>query len=310
MIVYEPNKNWFRDVGHLFKSWTMKKVIRSVVVMGVYTTGVCLLLHFNTWLAKYCSMDIAVFSFLGVVLSILLVFRTNSAYDRWWEGRKQWGALVNNTRNLALMVNSSFPKDDHRTRKRVAILISNFCIAMKEHLRDGVKTEELISVSKEELAVYNGKNHVPNHIANEIYQEVRDGHQREAIDGYDFINIKPQVTALLDILGACERIRKTPIPFSYAVYIKIFISIYAILLPFGLYDMLSWGAIPINMFIFFAFIGLEMMAAEIEGPFGLDCNDLPTGVIAHTIKENVFEILVEDARHRAEPARELYTKLH
>ena len=310
MIVYEPNKNWFRDVGHLFKSWTMQKIFRSVLIVGVFTALISGVLYFFPKLADYCAMDPSVFSFIGVILSILLVFRTNSAYDRWWEGRKQWGALVNNCRNLGVMVNASLPEGDKVTRKQVAIHISNFCIAMKEHLRDGVKLDELILVGKDELAVYEEKNHLPNYIVNQLYAEVRGAYKRGDITGDDWINIKPQITALLDILGACERIKKTPIPFSYAVYIKIFISLYASLLPFGLHSTFGWMTVPVSMFIFFAFIGLELMAEEIEGPFGLDCNDLPTGSIAHTIKENVFELLVEDARHRAPIKNELYQKLH
>ena len=93
------------------------------------------------------------------------------------------------------------------------------------------------------------------------------------------------------MLGACERIRKTPIPFSYAVFIKIFISVYGILLPFALVATFGIFTAPIMMLIFFAFIGIEMMAEEIENPFGLDCNNLPIGTLANTIKANVFEIL-------------------
>jgi putative membrane protein len=113
--------------------------------------------------------------------------------------------------------------------------------------------------------------------------------------------------ALLDITGACERIRKTPIPFSYNVYLKIFITAYAILLPFSLMSEFGYWSIPAVMFVFFAFIGVEMMAEEIEDPFGLDCNDLPTGTIAHTIKGNVFEIL--EHKHNKEKPIELYAKV-
>lgn len=308
MIVYEPNKNWFKDVGHLFKSWTMQKIIRACIAMAIFSTGLSFALEYMPKdIQQALLMDTTVFSFLGVVLSILLVFRTNTAYDRWWEGRKQWGALVNNCRNLAIEVHATFPREDKETRHYMAVHISNFCIAFKEHLRDGTKTEELISVSKEELEVYNSKGHIPNHIAYELYNKMQDGVRDGKISPEDMINIKPQLQSLLDILGACERIKKTPIPFSYAVYIKIFISVYALLLPFALFNFFGLFTGAVVAFIFFAFLGLELMAEEIEGPFGLDCNDLPTGTIAHTIKDNVFEILEARASHTAQP--ELYQKI-
>ena len=111
----------------------------------------------------------------------------------------------------------------------------------------------------------------------------------------------------MDILGACERIKKTPIPFSYAVFLKIFITAYGVLLPFALVTTLGLITIPLVMFIFFALLGVELLGEEIEDPFGLDCNDLPTGDIAHTIKGNVFEIL-EDRKGNARKY-ELYEKV-
>ncbi len=148
MIVYQSNKNWLRDIVHLYRSWTMTRVMRAVFIIGIYATILCFL-DYKIFNNIQLGMSTSVFSLLGVVLSILLVFRTNTAYDRWWEGRKQWGALVNHTRNLAIMADTTFPSDQKKERHKIAVYISNFCIALKEHLRDGVKTEELISVSTE-----------------------------------------------------------------------------------------------------------------------------------------------------------------
>lgn len=307
MIVYEPNKNWLGDIMNLSKSWTMKKIVFAVVLIGIYSSLV-------VFLAQYFNYDpklhTGIFSLLGVLLSILLVFRTNSAYDRWWEGRKQWGALVNNTRNYAVYLNAMLPKADKDTRKYFCIWISNFCIAFKEHLRKGTKVEELISITEEDKEDLETKAHIPNYIAFKLYDKLQVIYKSGTFTDADMINIKPQHQSLLDILGACERIKKTPIPFSYAVYIKIFVTMYGILLPFGLVTDFGWYTVPLVMFIFFAMIGLELMAEEIEEPFGLDCNDLPTGDIAHTIKNNVFEILEVDDRKKEPLERELYEKIH
>lgn len=309
MIIYTPNKAFGRDILHWGRSWTMRKLLYFTLGIGALT-GILIapIIHLN--ISEELKMNPSVFSFLGIVLSILLVFRTNTAYDRWWEGRKQWGALVNNTRNLAILVQTAFPKGDEITRHFMATRISNFCIAMVEHLRQGVILEELINLSDEDRRKYEQKDHVPNYIATEIQQKLHDAYASEAIGPEDHRNTMEVWRSFLDILGACERIKKTPIPFSYAVHIRMFILAYTILLPFALVATFEFWTIPLVMFIFYAFMGVQMMAEEIEDPFGLDCNDLPTSTIAHTIKNNVFEIL-EDKHHvKTENMQRDYDKIH
>lgn len=307
MIVYEPNKNWLKDVFHLTKSYTIRKILRAVIFIGIYTFLVCLVLE-NYPINN--RMHTGVFSLLGIVLSIMLVFRTNSAYDRWWEGRKQWGALVNHCRSFALLIQNIIPEDDQQSRFYFAKHISNYCLAMKDHLRKGVILEELLHLDNQERSLLQKRQHKPNAIASWIWRRIQQIYQSGHVSDADMINIKPHYQALLDIIGACERIKKTPIPFSYAVYIKVFIMLYGILLPFGLIDEFSYYTIPLVMFIFFAMIGLELMAEEVEEPFGLDCNDLPTTNLAHMIKDNVFEILEQEQISEVDPKEQLYSKIH
>jgi len=308
MIVYDPNKHFLKDIWNLTRSYTMKRLLWAVVYMGIAAAAVCVLLRYTSW-DEYVEMDVSIFSFLGIVLSILLVFRTNAAYDRWWEGRKQWGALVNHSRNLALLVRAVLPKGEEKGKKRMATLISNFAISLAEHLRKGAKVEELINLTEEDKQVYPTKEHLPSFISFQVQQELQTIHRAGVTSDADHINLRHNANALLDILGACERIKKTPIPFSYAVYIKLFISIYAILMPLVLYSSFHLWTIPMVMMIFFAFIGVELMAEEIEEPFGLDCNDLPTASIAHTIKNNVHELLL-DKSSVSQVNSEEYAKQH
>ncbi|MEQ8359248.1 MAG: bestrophin family protein [Cytophagales bacterium] len=308
MIVYDSNKNWFKDISNLARSWTMVKIVRSVVALGLYTLIICVL-HVELFPESYKTYVGSVFSLLGIVLSILLVFRTNTAYDKWWEGRKQWGALVNNTRNLAVYAHSQLPESDKPIRRYLAIHISNFCLSLVDHLRNGVVLKNLIMLGEGEIKVYKSKNHIPNFVSMQIQKCLHDAYKRGEMTEADMINIRPMHQSLLDILGACERIKKTPIPFSYSVYIKIFILAYGLMLPFALVSEMQYWAIPAVMFVFFAFIGVEMMGGEIEEPFGLDCNDLPTGTIANTIKENVFEILEVDMHEECKASPEIYQKI-
>lgn len=308
MIFYKTNQNWFGDVSNLARSWTIVRIMRSTLWVGLYALIVCLVVDVLDIL-DYISMNPTIFSLLGVILSIFLVFRTNTAYDRWWEARKQWGALVNNTRNFAIYVHAMFPPDDAEIRRFMGKHIANFCYALVEHLRSGTQLEKLIYLTEEERAEYQTKGHIPNHIALKLFQRLAEAHRSGDINEGDYINIKAQHQSLLDILGACERIKKTPIPFSYAVYLKIFISAYGLLLPWALVTTFSYMSIPLVMFVFFALIGIELMGQEIEDPFGLDCNDLPTGDIAHTIRNNIFEILEDRSSLDRQRELELYEKV-
>ncbi|MBK6621057.1 MAG: bestrophin family protein [Saprospirales bacterium] len=307
MIYYESNKNFFGDMGHLTRSWTMRKVLRASGAIGLYCLLVCIVVY---WFDLKFELPANLFSLIGIVLSILLVFRTNTAYDRWWEGRNQWGALVNHCRNLATMAHATFPSEDKNLRKEFATGIANFCIALKDHLRAGVKKEELLLLTDQTRAQLETRNHIPAYFSSQLHIQIQTLYRSGVISDSDLLNFKPHLQALLDITGACERIRKTPIPFSYAVYVKVLVFAYILMLPFGMVPDFGFMSIPIVMFLGFTFIGIEMMAQEIEEPFGLDCNDLPTSDIAHTIKSNVFEILEVTHKHVEEEKTELYEKIH
>ena len=309
MILYKTNDNWFGDMRHLFTSYTIRRIINAVIGIGIYAG--LLIFAVNYWdLHPYLAMDTTMFSILGLILGLFLSFRTNTAYDRWWEARKQWGALVNHSRNMAIYVDSMWSESDVGIRRFMAKHIANFCLGLTWHLRDGLDKhmDQLIYLAPEEKGYYETKAHIPNFIALRIFQRMSEAHRNGDINLGDYINIKAQHQALLDILGACERIKKTPIPFSYNVYLKLFITAYGLLLPLGLLESFGYTAVPLTMLTFFALLGIELMGEEIEDPFGLDCNDLPTGDIAHTIKGNVFEIL-EDRKPVESDRKELYEKV-
>lgn len=292
---------------NLTRSYTMRRIVTGVFWVGIYTAIVCFIYDYYSIVPDLHS---GIFSLLGIILSILLVFRTNTAYDRWWEGRKQWGALVNHCRNYAVMLEGLLPEGDKETRKFFAKNIANFCIALRDHLRDGTKTSELLMLSKQEREELEVKKHKPNHITVWLYRKMTALQKSGVISEADAITMKVHHDALLDILGACERIKKTPIPFSYAVHIKLFITAYGIMLPFGMIADFGYHTVLLVMFIFFAMLGLELMAEEVEEPFGLECNDLPTGDIAHNIKNNVFEILMDERPVADERKADLYAKIH
>jgi putative membrane protein len=308
MIVYNPNERWSKHLKHLFTSFTMTRVVRSSLIFGAFTAFLAFI-HPQFIPAESVEGFAGIFTFLGVVLSILMVFRTNAAYDRWWEGRKQWGMLLIQCRSLATYIHTMYDVGDTESRRYYSVGISNFCLAMVEHLRQGTIVEKLIPYSETETIKLKASDHVPNIIARELFQKLEIDYRLGTIQDMDILNVRPAHHAMMEVLGACERIKATPIPFGHAVLVKMFIAAYGILLPFALVPELGYWSIPAIMIIMFAFLGVEMLGAEIEDPFGLDCNDLPTQTIAEKIRDNVHEILEVNPNYEPSKPAELYDKV-
>ena len=286
MIKYNP-KNWLGLIFHAYSRQVFSKLFPGLLCIGVLSTVITVVeievfdLNLKT--------STAIHSMLGFVLGLFLVFRTNTAYDRWWEGRKMWGSLVNNTRNLAIKVRSfSNDADDY---KFFAMMIPNFAIAMKEHLRLGVIDEELKSKEDWYDDDFAMKKHKPNAIQLKLYRRLNDMLSAGRISGDQFFVMDKELKSFLDIIGACERIRNTPIPHSYSMYMKKFIFIYVTTLPLGFVDTFHYWTIPITMLVFYILVSVELIAEEIEDPFGKDENDLPTDDLTRKITENVQEVL-------------------
>jgi ion channel-forming bestrophin family protein len=292
MVTYNP-KTWFQLIFHSYSRQVMKTLTPTLIFMGLYSTLVCyLVLDYFEFPEIRFHPTIAMHSLLGIVLGLFLVFRTNSAYDRWWEGRRLWGSLVNSTRNLALKLNAYISRENHEDRDWFARMIGNFAFATKEGLRRGVLMDEMQVVSDtfvEELKKYK---HKPNRISALLYEKVNTMYKNGQITGDQLINLDKELKDLIDIMGGCERIRYTPIPYSYMMYIKKFIFIYIITLPFGFVTDSGYFTVLIVLLVTFVLMSVELIAEEIEDPFGHDLNDLPTQELSVKIRNDVAEILL------------------
>lgn len=291
MINYNP-KDWFTFIFRIHRADTVKRLFPMFVALSIYSAGIAWL---ELEVLKLSEKDhirniTAMHGLLGFVISLLLVFRTNTAYDRWWEGRKQWGALVNNTRNLSLKLNSILPAG-HAARAWFRHMIPNFAYTLKDHLRGEFHPDKLENLTEEELSHLHSGMHVPNQVAGFILSKVNELYRQQVITGDQLITLNHQLEALTDISGACERIKNTPIPFSYSVFLKKFIFFYVMTLPMGYVFGLGYIVIPMVVFIFYVLASLELIAEEIEDPFGKDANDLPTETISANIRRHVQEIL-------------------
>ena len=229
-----------------------------------------------------------VYQVLGFVISLLLVFRTNTSYDRWWEGRRKWGELVNDSRNLAVKLTAlDLEKEDTHFFARH---IGNFALCIKEHLREGTKFD-LLDITEEELVFLQKLDHIPSGIVELMYQRLNEMKKTGRISEEDVLRLDRNLNGFLDCVGACERIKNTPIPYSYSMFFKKFIFIYTSTLPLAFVHEFQYYTAIIATFIYYVMVSMEVLAEEIEDPFGTDDNDLPTDEMAKRIEGIVSTIL-------------------
>ena len=301
MIEYN-NKVWFRHILNFHKTDTFRILLLEMVIVAIYTAMVAaveihLLRDFRMGLAdetidKALKNTTIMHSILGFVLSLLVVFRTNTAYDRWWEGRKLWGALVNNTRNLSVKLNAFLPNSCQDERQYFKTMIGDFPTALKEHLRDGIDLNQ-IDDAEGFKGRFAAREHIPNLMIQEMYRKTKSLYADNHLTGDELIVVDKELKSFFDIMGACERIKSTPIPFSYSIFLKKFIFFYIVTLPIGFVAYFEYWAIPISVFVFYVLVSLEIIAEEIEMPFGVDPNDLPTQKLSDMMRRNVHEIFSE-----------------
>jgi ion channel-forming bestrophin family protein len=293
MISYQP-KEWFKFIFTAKRSDTIRQLVPFMVILSLYSLIIAYL-ELSYWKLSDDNQlkNITVtHSLLGFVLSMLLVFRTNTAYDRWWEGRKLWGSLVNNSRNLAMKMNALLPAEDKKERDFFRKSIPLFAQLLRSHLRSEKTRLELDEQEHPELSGIKSSEHMPNQLAGIMTSRLVRMQQQGKISAEQLLFINNELSSFTDICGACERVKNTPIPYSYSVFVKKFIFFYVMTLPFGYVFSLGYWVVPVVAFIFFVLGSLELIAEEIEEPFGGDANDLPTDKIALGIKKNVEDILI------------------
>ncbi len=288
MIIYQSG-NWLALIRQFHQSDTIKDLFGKLVVVAIYVTIFTVIdLEFLT---QRPALNPSFLSTMGILLSLLIAFRTNKAYDRFWEGRTLWGSLISACRNCAIMVHSVLPKDDERNRLFFARMLTNYAGALRDQLRGGVDVRQLEPMEPEVRAAVQRQRHKPTAIASELQVRFEELRQAGVFTDFHLLSWKAEHDRLLQINGGCERIYRTPIPFSYSFFIKLFISAYIMFMPVALLD--SWGyfTIPAVLFAAYVLIGIELISEEIEEPFGWDINDISTGQLAHSIRVSVHELL-------------------
>jgi ion channel-forming bestrophin family protein len=283
LISYDPHR-WKKHFFDVRGSMVREIIGRVLLCVGwsaavvafdkyVYDVNISSLLH----------------SLVGSALGLLLVFRTNASYDRFWEGRKLWGGIVNETRNLVrqTMVHLGGQRD---LQVKMARMAADFALAAMHHLR-GTPMPGMTGVQ-----------HAPLSLAVGMTEVLKEGSRRGAITDIVLVSIESNIQLLVDYLGGCERIRKTPLPFAYVVHLRRALVMYCFTLPFALVDSFGWATVFDTFVVSYIFFGIEEIGVEIEGPFGHDDNDLPLEDICEGIRHNLLSLVeVERAAPDAMP---------
>lgn len=280
MIRYDPHV-WRQTFFAIRGSMLRVIALRSFFV-GLGALGLTIV-HFYVFPFTFPNVS-KMHDMVGTSLGLLLVFRTNQAYDRWWEGRKLWGALVNTTRNLARAASVHLAHDPARLRTVLA-LAQAFPAATMAVLRQ--KPWVPSGLPESEAWAIAAKPHAPTAIAQRISWHLEQERKAGRLTDMVFTSLDANQHALVDIVGACERIHKTPLPFAYVVHLRRALVLYCASLPFAIASIYGWANIFVVYFISYILLGIEEIGVEIEDPFEGDDNDLPLEEITAGIQAGV-----------------------
>jgi putative membrane protein len=275
---------------------------KRMLTILVISSGV-VVLH-DVYGHDHIKIDPLPASILGIAIAFLTSFRVNSAYDRWWEARRLWGQITNDSRTLARQA-TTFPVapegctdgaelEVHKVMRDLVYRQIAFAYALKNSLRKLPvlpEIEKYLSVA--DIEYLKLQKNVPNAILELQGRALHEVHQLGFIDQFKHMQMDTKLSSICDQMGGCERIKNTVFPRQYSVYSTVFVKIYTYLLPFVLINQTGWIAIPSSLILGFIFFALDTIAKGIENPFENSFNDTPMSAICRTIEINLLQQLGE-----------------
>ncbi|ANI90096.1 hypothetical protein A9P82_12870 [Arachidicoccus ginsenosidimutans] len=289
MIIREK-PSWFRML-FVWRGSVLPKLLPRLLGLFVFTSVV---VYFRNDLDRYHGeLSTNIYTLFGIALAIFLGFRNTVSYDRFWEGRKLWGALLNDTRSLAQQVHNFIPNDEIHTKEKIAFIrqMAAMTYALNHQLRNTEAMPDMYKMLPSELAEkLEGAEYKPVILMRELGTQINQWRERGTIDTILQAAMDSNLGKFSDIIGGCERIASTPIPFSYEVLLHRTVYIYCFLLPLGFANSLGWYAPFIITFIAYTFTALEAIADELEDPFGNMQNDLALDAMSANIERSIAEI--------------------
>jgi ion channel-forming bestrophin family protein len=283
-----------RWTSHLFDihGSMVREILGRVSVSVLFAVAVVLV---HQWGSPY-GISLAIpdlgHALIGGALGLLLVFRTNSSYDRFWEGRKLWGGIVNETRNLARQA-SEYLREEPELARQLIAWTTAFAHASRRRLRGeaGLGTEDWVQrLPVEGRREADMAAHAPLAVARQLTRCVEQARQRRLITDHQQWLFDQNIGLLIGYIGACERIHQTPLPYAYAVHLRRALIMYCGSLPLALVSRFGWMTVPAVLVLCYILYGIEEIGVEIEDPFGTDANDLPLEQICDGITSNLLDV--------------------
>lgn len=270
------------------------KIKYEIVVIALYAVVVALL--YQNYHMTRISIPISVPTILGTVISLLLGFRSNQAYDRWWEARHVWGAIVNDSRTLARQMTSFLPSNGASEAatafgRRFIRRQIGWCYSLGRHLRGQDAGEDLENyLDPEEYNDTVRKDHIPAALNDRMGQDLQRALEEGWINRFQQVELDRTVTRLTDAMGKCERIKNTVFPATYSLYIHMALMLFIVLLPFGVIEYFGVFEVPLVVAISACFLLIEKMAIHLQDPFENKPTDTPMTAIARNIEKNLAEL--------------------
>jgi putative membrane protein len=270
-------------------------VLLDVIVFGLIATAVCIAARVLAYLFQVqIGLDVALYEIAGAALSLLLVLRTNAGHERWWEGRKLWGGIVNQCRNLAIGALCYGPQDAN-WRNRFIRCVAVFPHIARSSLRGEQPSPEVADlIGSEAAGELANAEHMPSGVARMLGDLLQEACAGSHMDGFAFLQIDRERALLIDHVGGCERILKTPLPLVFAIKVRQFIVLFLLTLPFALLHQLSndWLIPFVTMLTAYPLIALDQIGVELQNPFSAtNVSHLPLDDICATIQRNLVGLL-------------------
>ncbi|MRG47249.1 hypothetical protein GFS24_19160 [Chitinophaga sp. SYP-B3965] len=269
----------------------------EILAVTVYTLLINVLYY--QYGLREIAIPLAIPMVLGTVLSLLLAFRSNQAYDRWWEARTIWGAIVNDSRSLVRqltsMINNSNETEEIRhfrdqfVRRQIAW---NYALGQSLRKKDPLKGLDRL-LSRRELNFVSKFDNVPAGLLQMHSRDLRYALQHEWINTYQQVEMDKTLTRLCDAMGKCERIKNTIFPATYSLYTHFAVIFFILLLPFALIDSLGIVEVPLVAAISASFLLIEKMAINLQDPFENKPTDTPMTSIARKVERDLLQMLEE-----------------
>lgn len=302
-MIVRPHLHWF-SLLFVWRGSVLPCIItRLLLVLAVSVGSV---LGRGWWMSAHAASAFSIppFTLMGIALAIFLGFRNSVSYERFWEARKQWGALLIVSRALTREV-ASFAAGDLALQRRVALTLAAFVYALKHQLRATDPTPDLACrLDAPALQRLAGARFAPPLILLGLARDLAAAQQAGTISDLQLQSMDYSINLLGDACGACERIATTPIPYTYRVLMNRTVTVYCLLLPFGLSAAIGWLTPLIATFVAYTFLALDVIGEQIEEPFGTEPNDLALASMCHTIEVSVCELVGATPRSTAPEIRD------